>query len=838
PPGTESDAAGDQGVKGDPGSAQARFIYAVAALVGFAFLALELVWYRILTPILGGSSLTFGLVLACALSGIGLGGYLFSRRAADQRTSLGLVSWTLALEALCVLIPFAWGDDLAFVAAHLRRLGNLGFGHLIAAWVFVAAVVVLPTAVVSGYQFPMLFALLGRGRHGVGSQVGRAYAFNTVGTLTGSLLAGFILIPALGAVSTWRALAQLLILSAAVCAFYAWRQGSRAQALVGPLLVAGCALLLSRSAGPGVVFRHTPIGAGRLDVSDLSENALIALRRRAETNIIWQRDGVESSVAIDAVNGIAFLVNGKSDGSTVGDKGTQAFLGLLPAALHGHAKSAFVVGLGTGMSAGLLGRVPGIERVDVAELERSVLEVARRAALANGNVLANPKVHVLNGDGRELMLTSSQHYDLILSEPSNPYRAGVASLFTREFYEAAAARLQRGGLFAQWLQAYEVDARTLSIAIATLRAVFPEVSMWGSGGSDLILIGSFSPLVIDADRLRRDLQDPAYANWMRRAWLTEGLEGLVAHHLAPSRLLDRMAASLPAPVNTDDVNALEFAFARRVGDHRYLAMRDIFDTIKADFRPQVKGALDWLQVENERHRAHWGDYRGAPPSAKTQATVAGCFESMNRASALWPAGEPAKDVVESWVLGSIQAMKGDDAALEQAERLRAGGFLAESEIVRARLAEAHKDYDGSIDALSRAFEQLRKSALPLCDAGERALKRASGLAVKQPGRAPDLLRMVDKAPLAIMLKEVDRRRAQLEIADTLDDKQWCLEGLGSFRAQPAWTAELLAYRARCLNRIGAPDAAQASADLKQFAINEPQSFSSAQASIQPPDSNE
>jgi spermidine synthase len=839
PPSTESEPAASDPAKADTGSRGVRFIYAVAALVGFAFLALELVWYRILTPILGGSSLTFGLILACALSGIGFGGYLFSRRASAKPATLALVSWTLALEALCVLIPFAWGDDLAFVAAYLRRLGNLGFGHLIGAWVFLAAVVVLPTAVVSGYQFPMLFALLGRGRAGVGRQVGTAYAFNTIGTLSGSLLAGFILIPKLGAVSTWRMLAQLLTLAAAVCAFYAWRQGSRVKSLVAPLLVAGCALALSRAAGPGVVFRHSPIGAGRLSVSDLSGNGLLALKRRAEIDIIWQRDGVESTVAIDAGNGISFLVNGKSDGSIVGDKGTQAFLGLLPAALHGHAKTAFVVGLGTGMSAGLLGRVPGIDRVEVAELEPSVLEVARRGALANGDVLGNPKVFVLNGDGRELMLTSSRRYDLIVSEPSNPYRAGVASLFTREFYQAAASRLERDGLFAQWLQGYEVDATALSIAIGTLRAVFPQVSLWGSGGQDLILIGSFSPQVIDVDRLRRTLNEPAYANWMRRAWLTEGPEGLIAHHLVPPRLLARMATSLPAPVNTDDINVLEFAFARRLGDSRYTALHDIFETLKGqDYHPQVTGALDLRLVEKERHRLRWPDYPGSAPAAKTQATIAGCYESMRRASALWPVGEPATDLIESWVLGSVLAMKGDEAALEQAERLRAQGFLVEALLLRARLAEEQKNYDAAIDLLLKAIEQLRQSALPLCDAGDRVLKRAIALAARHPGRAPELLQMIDQAPFAILLNEDDRRRAQFRIAKTLNDPKWCVKGLGPLRARPAWELDQLSFRARCLNQIGAPDAARASADLKEFVLNEPQSFSGAQASSRASESSE
>src|SRR4029079_1574121 len=129
--------------------------------------------------------------------------------------------------------------------------------------------------------------------------------------------------------------------------------------------------------------------------------------------------------------------------------------------------------LGTGSTAGWLGAVPTIERVDVVEFEPTILRGAKDCEAVNQHALSNPKVHVIIGDGREVLLSTSQKYDVIASEPSNPYRAGIASLFTREFYQPAALRLSAGGIFAQWVQAYEIDARTLGTVYATMGSVFP-----------------------------------------------------------------------------------------------------------------------------------------------------------------------------------------------------------------------------------------------------------------------------------------------------------------------------------------------------------------------------
>lgn len=802
--------------------------YATAALAGFGFLSLELVWFRILSPILGGSSVTFGLILATALLGIGVGGLLYAIRPEHRPVSVELVATTLALEAVCVILPFVWGDDLALVAAHLRQMVNLGHGYLLGGWFAVALAVVFPASVVSGYQFPALFALLGRGRSGIGRHVGQAYAWNTLGTLSGSLLTGFVLLPTLGAVGTWRFAALLFALLALVGAALAFQTSKSVSRVAVPVLIALVAFALSAKSGPGAVFRHSPVGAGRMELAEFTPNQVIELCRQTEDMVVWERDGVESSVGIDVLNGVAFVVNGKSDGAVVDDKNTQTFLGLIPAAIHPSPKRAFVIGLGTGMTAGLLARAPGIERVDVAELEPSVVEVARRAAAANGDVLGNRRVNVLFGDGRELLLTSTKSYDLIVSEPSNPYRAGVAALFTREYYEAGRARLARGGLFAQWMQSYETDAATISMVLRTLRSVFPHVSVWSPGGSDLVLVGSASPQVIDVDRLREVLAHPHYLEWMRRAWNMEGVEAFLAHHVIAPNAVKRLVDGIPTPINTDDLNLLEVSFARRVGDSSYSALGDFFVTVNVLWRrPTVTGAVDWARVDDQRNRIDWGDYLGPPPSARARATKVGCDGSLTNAAPLWPAGLEPEDMVETWVVGSMEAIRGSETALARADVLERAGFEGEALLVRSRLAEAKKDLDGAVRLLVAAFDRLQKKALPLCDATTRALDRARSLAASHPSRAPEVLRAVSRAPFAVHQSEGYRRRTREIIGGRSSDRKLCAEAFDPRHGRTTWALEALAARAVCLQATGSADAATAERELEEYVANEPERFRTA-----------
>ena len=196
----EQGTLGSEEERGDSAQRIRHLVLPAAALVGFLFMLMELVWYRMLSPLLGGSTYTFGLILAMALLGIGLGGVLYSVFGARREATVSLFAWTCGLEALFFALPLAFGDRLAVIAQQTRPLGNLGFSWFLLIWCVVAALVVLPAAVVSGFQFPVLVALMGKGKRDVAKQVGSVYAWNTLGAIAGSLAGGFFALTFFGAV--------------------------------------------------------------------------------------------------------------------------------------------------------------------------------------------------------------------------------------------------------------------------------------------------------------------------------------------------------------------------------------------------------------------------------------------------------------------------------------------------------------------------------------------------------------------------------------------------------------------------------------------------------------
>src|SRR5262249_44204800 len=165
------------------------------------------------------------------------------------------------------------------------------------------------------------------------------------------------------------------------------------------------------------------------------------------------------------------------------------------------------------------------------------------------------------GDAREMLLTTRDRYDVIASEPSNPFRAGIASLFTVEYYRAAADRLTDDGVFSQWVQGYEIDAPTLRTIYATLGAVFPQVETWQTKAGDLALVASKRAGGYNAASLRARLGEKPYASALRNVWRVVDLNGLVAHYIATDRLTRALAAAPGAELNTDDRNVVEFRLA-------------------------------------------------------------------------------------------------------------------------------------------------------------------------------------------------------------------------------------------------------------------------------------
>jgi spermidine synthase len=814
------------------GTAPASFVLAAAATAGFAFFLLEIVWYRMLGPVLGGSSFTFGLILATALFGIGIGGAAYAVLGSRRPPTLAVFAATCTAEAALVALPYGLGDRIAILAVLLRPLESFGFHGLVAGWAVVTGIVVLPAAIASGYQFPLLIALLGRGRDDLGRHVGLTYAWNTAGSIAGSLAGGFGLLPLLGATRSWMVVAMLLLTLGGVAVVFGVFAGERRLAFVPAV---GCGvtayLLLALSLGPTAAWRHAPIGAGRvhLDGRTVTEvEAFLRTRRRA---VPWSADGLESSVAIDEGIGVALVVNGKSDSHARGDAGTTVMGGLIGAALHPDPRSALVIGLGTGSSAGWLAGVPSIERVDVVELERAVLEVARVSAPVNRDVLADPKVHITINDAREVLLTTPQRYDVIFSEPSNPFRAGVASLFTREFYQAVAERLQPGGVFLQWLQAYEVDAQTVRTVYATLASVFPWVETYQTMAGDLVLLATFTPVVYDVPALRARLAEPIYRQALGFAWRTEGLEGLLARYVAGPALARDMAGAVGPDLNTDDRTLIEFDFARSVGHAAGFSIDSLraLAVARGAGRPALSGGtVDWERVDDQRlamlavegvapYRRPGGD---AARAARATALAAFAADDLAGARTAWlrQAKEP-DGPAELAMVASALAEGGDERALPYIERLRTVEPV-EAAVAAALLLWHQQRIPETARLLEMALRGYHHDPWPLPQIMRRALRLAVDMGSVDKAAGERLLAQLE-TPFAVSMLEDRRLRDALALAELVGFERHCRGLLAAWEPYFPWAEDALRLRVRCYERTGDARLDTARRELDRFLRTQP-----------------
>ena len=870
-----ADVVVDDAIEDAP-AAPAGFVLAASAAVGFSFLLMELVWYRMLSPILGGSTYTFGMILAAALLGIGLGGAAYSLLRRDRPATLAGFALTCALEAVFVAVPFALGDRLALLAMLQRAMAATGFWGLVMGWAVVTLIVVLPAAFVSGVQFPLLIALLGRGRAAVGRHVGLAYAWNTAGAILGSLAGGFGLLPLLTAVNAWRLVAALLAaLAAATLALAAMqtrvlaRTGTDAEPdadtdegadvsrrrgphplvpLAAPAVAAVAALALITATGPTAAWRHGSIGAGRSDRFNASPNLLRGFLHDTRRSVIREWEGVESSVALSNLDGYAFYVNGKADGHISRDAGTQIMGGLTGALVHPDVKTAMVIGLGTGSTAGWLGSIPGIERVDVVELEPAILEFARICALGNQNVMSNPKVHVTIGDAREALLTTPSRYDLIFSEPSNPYRAGIASLYTKEFYEACAERLNPGGLFLQWLQGYEVDGQTVRTVYATLGAVYPAVETWRTQSGDLLLMASLEPIQLDLGRMRARVAEEPFRSALVRAWRVTDLEGVLGQHIANSDFARAVVAAEKGEVNTDDHNVIEFSFARSVGRYSNFGPSNVLSLARArgELRPAVAGGeVDWEAVEDRRMSTFAAEgtdppigpqQRGEPEAPRHRRFRVAALAHMVRGNAAaaveqWKRQprEPL-DLTERMYMARahIESAANEEAALPHIEAIRQH-LPVEAEALMAHLRWRQRRHVEAVERLEATFGAFHSDPWAHADLMSRTLSLAIEVSrADVSGNAGHRLTKVMRESFALGMQEDMRMKTLVEVAAAVEartgQRGMTAEAINRFEPNIPWNGPFLTARFNTYRDANHPLTLLAAKQLDEYRENEPFPF--------------
>ena len=488
-------------------------LLATYSTVGFSALLYEVAWTRALSVVLGSSIYAFSSMLGAFLTGIALGSLLFRRWIDRSPRPLALLELGLAALALLGLattlaLPHLPSLLLAWIVSTGLRSDRIAIAQ-----VGLSMLAMLPPTLVLGGLFPLVTRLLASGRRDAGDAVGKVYFANTLGSATGAFCTGFVLIPVLGLRDT---LALGATLNLAVTGLLLLTSRERHRRVPALLAFAAAAVLLvvpipfDRAALTRGIFR-SPESA--LDFG----LPLLPLEGITAQELLFYRDGLNSTVSVERDGSIVALrVNGKIDASNAGDMPTQVLLGEAPLLFGPPAKKVLVIGYASGVTTGSVVRHDEVERIDAVEIEPAIVDASHFFDHDSGRPLEDPRVHLVLDDARSYLAATRERYDVIVSEPSNPWMSGVSNLFTREFFAIARHALAPGGRLLQWVQLYSLEPQALYSILAALHAEFPYVYGLAhtQGSADLLLLASERPLARDdlprweklPERVRADLQ--------------------------------------------------------------------------------------------------------------------------------------------------------------------------------------------------------------------------------------------------------------------------------------------------------------------------------------------
>lgn len=569
-----------------PAAASGAPLLWIYGLGGAAAMIYEVGWTRALATILGTTTYAFTAMLSTFLSGLALGA-LFGRRLARGGNPAARLAALLLVVALLGLatMPILGQLPVLYVEAW-RRLGGDWGRQTLVRFVF-CLLIMFPATFAMGALFPLVSRLHARRAERMGRDVGAIYGANTLGAIAGSLTAGFLLVPWLGQQRTLLAAGLVYVGAFLLLLGSLWRGLSRrgrgwvAAGLTG-LVVAGAVAARPwdrylMASGVYVYAEPYTRMTGRL--ADVLRSGEMLLYQ--ETS-----DAVVSVLRVDYE--MAVRTNGKGDASSHGDILTQKLLAHLPLVHHAAARDVAVIGLASGVSLGSALTWPTVRHADCVEIVPAMKRAAALFAAYNHDCLNDPRVRIVENDGRNHLALTTQDYDVIISEPSNPWITGISALFTRDYYRQAQSRLRPDGIYCQWVQTYQITREDFGAVLRTFRGSFPHVSVWMGSPGDVILLGSRLPLSLDAARLARLRDIPTVRDDLAAADITD-TPGFLAAWLGRDATLARLIPPGNALI-TDDNLRLEYSMPRHLYDPNADFVR--LETLRAAREPAA-GYLDW-----------------------------------------------------------------------------------------------------------------------------------------------------------------------------------------------------------------------------------------------------
>ena len=580
-----------------------------AFLAGFFALAFEVTWTRFFSLLLGSSVFSFSTVLAMFLGGLGIGAMLVLRVLARANQPLLFIASGLAFSAVYTVTLLFFADELPWLFLSIAQslihvIGRFSFEISLVSRFITIAICVAPPAVAFGVVLPLFFRATQSGLPEA-NRGGLIYAVNTAGGIFGALITGFVLIPGLSLLTASGLQSTALIICSGQIFLASWIFLIWSKSFVSDeetrMIVNGVVLFLIVAVVGDIAFfrpgwnpRIMSAGATfymPADIAALTRESFLRSigvdqdSEQSSKNMLFYRDGLNATVTVDrnAAGSVIYLKNdGKVEAALPSsldrpnqssDISTHVLLGALPALVHlGPCNRALVIGYGSGTTAGAALSFPEVKHLDIAELEPAIFEASSLFKKLNNDPLrqewiTNGRVVRLSNDGRFVLSTSAQPYDVIISQPADPWVNGSSELFTEEFWQLGKSRLNPDGVFCQWIQLYSLSPRYFGILCRTFHEVFPAAFLFHSPrAGECVLVGFNGKSNFDPASM-----DTRFASASDQTLLKSG--GLSSHaQLSGLTRLDwsgikKMCAAIAAQTgdartNTDDNLLVEYAAAR------------------------------------------------------------------------------------------------------------------------------------------------------------------------------------------------------------------------------------------------------------------------------------
>jgi len=573
----------------DAPAVPAALLIGAYACTGFAALALEVLWTRLLAIVFLGTTYAYTTMLTTLLCGIAAGSAVGSLLVRGKRPAASFLGLVFLLTGGSCIYTLSW---IASLPATMQETSNAWEATTRAVF-WMSFIALFPPTFLFGLSFPLIVGALGRHRDTLGRDLGRLYAANTFGGVLGSLAGGFLIIPLLGTHHGIVALSAIFVFAGLLLLL---RCGGLPGATRVSFLMGGAALC----------------AAGWLAAPADVSQALNVGYIPADHRVIHFHEGTEGTVAVSEPTAAPpgadrVLWINRVQATTSIEKGVRMnrFQGVLPMLFDRDPKRILFMCFGSGITCGTLA-LANVEQIDAVEISPDVLTAAPLFEKDNLGVWKRPNVQFHIDDGRNFLLTTQNAYDLITFEPMPLALAGVSTFYTREFYEHCKARLTQTGLVSQWVPLHSLNPDVVRGLVRTFTDAFPHATAWFIN-ADLFLIGSKAPLALDFDGAARRITDPELITALRESGFQD-LQELYAAFLMDDINLRRFAAS-GRPM-TDDLPWAEFEAPRLVYEGTVpdsLEMIQAYISSPVSLFPSDSIDPDTLESIDRRHRAHKND---------------------------------------------------------------------------------------------------------------------------------------------------------------------------------------------------------------------------------------